>query len=88
VRTSDETVSILVRDFGPGVPTTDIDKVFEAFFTTKQAGVGMGLGLSISYNIIEDFGGTLAVDNHTDGGAVFRVDLQRVAAPMQKEIAL
>jgi len=72
-----DTVAIAVRDHGPGIPDETLDQVFEAFFTTKEAGVGMGLGLSISYNIIEDFGGRLEAANHAAGGAVFTVILRR-----------
>ena len=46
-------------------------------------GKGLGLGLSISYNIVRDFGGTLAWRNHPEGGAVFTVDL--AAAPRAAE---
>lgn len=71
------TLSIQLRDHGPGLSNTVLDQAFEAFFTTKDAGEGMGLGLSISYNIIEDFGGSLSAENHPDGGAVFAVKLRR-----------
>lgn len=78
------TVAITVRDHGPGVPDETLDQVFEAFFTTKEAGVGMGLGLSISYNIIEDFGGRLEVANHAEGGAVFTIVLRRLPADTEE----
>ncbi len=72
-----DVVRIMVRDHGPGVPQEDMEQVFDAFYTTKEAGSGMGLGMSISQNIVTDFGGTLAVKNHPDGGAVFTVTLCR-----------
>jgi len=71
----DGSVQISLRDHGPGLPQDSMDQVFDAFYTTKDAGVGMGLGMSISYNIISDFGGTLTAANHPDGGAVFTVTL-------------
>ncbi len=77
-------VSVVVRDFGPGLTEEGRDQVFDAFYTTKEAGAGMGLGLSISYNIIEDFGGAMHVENHADGGAVFTVVLKR--ANMDAEV--
>ncbi len=73
-------VAVAVRDHGPGIPADVPEQMFEAFFTTKEAGVGMGLGLSISYNIVEDFGGRLTAANHPEGGAVFTVVLRRYGA--------
>ncbi|TWI86050.1 two-component system C4-dicarboxylate transport sensor histidine kinase DctB [Roseibium hamelinense] len=71
---------VRVRDFGPGVPEEGLEKVFDPFFTTKQPGEGMGLGLSISYNIVKDFDGHLRVKNHAEGGAVFDVVLNMADA--------
>lgn len=70
-------VQIAVRDVGPGVSDEVIEQVFDPFYTTKDVGQGLGLGLSISFNIIKDFGGMLRVSNHPDGGAVFTVTLRR-----------
>jgi len=64
-----------MRDRGPGLSEDTLKNIFDPFFTTKSPGKGLGLGLSISYNIVRDFGGTLAARNHPDGGAVFIVDL-------------
>lgn len=75
----DQTVTAHLRDTGPGMAQEALDQAFEAFFTTKTAGTGMGLGLSISYNIIEDFGGKLSASNHQDGGSVFSVSLVRAS---------
>lgn len=68
-------IVIAVRDHGPGVPASIVERIFDPFFTTKGVGKGLGLGLSISYNIIKDFGGSLSVTNHAEGGAVFRIEL-------------
>ena len=68
-------VLLRVRDHGPGVAPAIADRIFDPFFTTKRVGSGLGLGLSISYNIMKDFGGDLSVANAADGGAVFTVDL-------------
>jgi two-component system, NtrC family, C4-dicarboxylate transport sensor histidine kinase DctB len=64
-------VALRVRDHGSGVPAAIADRIFDPFFTTKQVGSGLGLGLSISYNIMKDFGGDLSVGNDPAGGAVF-----------------
>ena len=72
-------VVMTVRDHGPGVAAAIADRIFDPFFTTKTVGSGLGLGLSISYNIMKDFGGDLRVANHPEGGAVFTVVLQAAA---------
>jgi len=72
---------IAVRDHGPGFAADALPQVFDPFFTTKEPGQGLGLGLSISYNIIKDFGGTLAARTHPEGGAEFTIDLVTAPAP-------
>lgn len=72
---------IAVRDHGPGFEANALSKVFDPFFTTKEPGQGLGLGLSISYNIIKDFGGALLARTHPEGGAEFTIDLVTAAAP-------
>lgn len=62
-----------VHDNGPGV--SDLEKLFEPFWTTKKPGEGTGLGLAISSGIIADFGGRLTAHNAEGGGAVFEVEL-------------
>ncbi len=64
---------VSVRDNGPGV--SDLEKLFEPFWTTKKPGEGTGLGLAISSSIVADFGGRLTAHNATEGGAVFHVEL-------------
>ncbi|MCC4118502.1 sensor histidine kinase [Aromatoleum toluclasticum] len=68
---------LLVRviDSGPGLSDDALAHIFEPFFTTKPAGVGLGLGLAISQDIVRDFGGDLSAANHPAGGAVFTLDL-------------
>ena len=73
-------VCVTLRDHGPGVAEGLQARIFDPFFSTKEVGKGLGLGLSISYNIMRDFGGALSVENHPEGGAVFTLDLQ--AAPV------
>ncbi len=64
-----------VRDHGAGLAAEALAHLFEPFFTTKAAGVGLGLGLTISAGIVRDFGGTLSGANHPDGGAVFTLQI-------------
>ncbi len=72
---NDGRVKIEVRDNGKGLEEDIINQIFDPFFTTKGINKGLGLGLSISYNIIRDFGGTLSARNHPDGGAIFTIEL-------------
>ncbi|MHC6227580.1 ATP-binding protein [Pseudomonas sp. X10] len=58
---------LLVEDNGGGIEPRLLGRIFEPFFTTKPAGVGTGLGLSLSYGIIEAMGGCLSVDNAAQG---------------------
>ena len=68
-----ETVTFTVRDNGPGIE--DLDSLFEPFYTTKQPGDGVGLGLAISSGIVNDLGGRLTARNGQHGGAVFEMRL-------------
>ncbi|MEM9872396.1 MAG: ATP-binding protein [Pseudomonadota bacterium] len=68
-----ETVTLTVRDNGPGIE--DLDALFEPFYTTKQPGDGVGLGLAISSGIVNDLGGRLTARNGQAGGAVFEMQL-------------
>jgi two-component system, NtrC family, sensor histidine kinase HydH len=62
---------IQVKDQGSGVSADDLDKIFDPFFTTKENGTG--LGLSVAYQIIEQFGGTLTAGRNADRGMTFSV---------------
>jgi PAS domain S-box-containing protein len=64
-----------VRDTGPGIPADVLPRVFDAFFTTKPIGSGMGLGLAICHNIIESWGGEITVESAPGVGTTFRVAL-------------
>jgi len=68
-------VRLTVRDHGPGLEPDAQSRLFEPFFTTKAAGVGLGLGLAISADILRDLGGTLSGINHPAGGAIFTLEL-------------
>jgi two-component system C4-dicarboxylate transport sensor histidine kinase DctB len=71
--TAGETAVLSVRDNGPGI--SELEKLFEPFWTTKKPGEGTGLGLAISSSIVSDFGGRLTAHNAAGGGAVFEVQL-------------
>ncbi len=68
-------VELRVKDNGSGIPQNLTDKIFQPFFTTKPAGQGTGLGLSLSYDIIKAHGGTIRVDSKEGEEAEFEVQL-------------
>lgn len=69
-------IEVLVRDNGSGISQALQEQIFDPFFTTKRRGQSLGLGLAISFNIINNFGGKLSVSNHAEGGACFCIQLQ------------
>lgn len=68
-----ETASLTVRDNGTGIE--ELESLFEPFYTTKQPGDGVGLGLAISSGIVNDLGGRLIARNARERGAVFEMQL-------------
>ena len=72
-----------VRDTGPGVPPHHTPHLFTPFFTTKGPGQGTGLGLSLSYGLVQSHGGVLSYEPPPEGGAEFRVVLPFHDAPAE-----
>jgi two-component system NtrC family sensor kinase len=72
---NDDKVYISVSDTGPGISEEVAKKVFEPFYTTKAAGEGTGLGLSVTYGIIQDHNGDIRVERADSGGARFVIEL-------------
>ena len=70
-----DVVDIIVKDNGNGIPQKVLDKIFQPFFTTKPAGQGTGLGLSLAYDIIKAHGGQLKVETKDGEGAEFIIQL-------------
>jgi signal transduction histidine kinase len=70
-----EFVRVAVEDTGIGIPEEDLEKIFEPFYTTKEAGEGTGLGLSVSYSIIEKHGGRIEIESRVGEGTTFLVFL-------------
>ena len=68
-----ETATLTLRDNGEGIE--NLEELFEPFYTTKQPGEGVGLGLAISSSIVSELGGSLTARNGQSGGAVFEMQL-------------
>ena len=63
------------QDTGVGIPQENFTMIFEPFFTTKKQGKGVGLGLSLTYGIVQDHGGAIHVDSKIGKGTTFKIDL-------------
>jgi PAS domain S-box-containing protein len=76
---SGDEVVCMVEDTGTGISNRVKDKIFEPFYTTKEVGKGMGLGLAITYGILRDFGAGIEASNREEGGACFTLRFPKVA---------
>ncbi len=81
-----EDVVVDVGDSGPGIQQDMINDVFDPFRSSKEVGQGMGLGLSITYGLINQFGGSITVCNGPEGGALFTLRLKK-AEPVKEAVA-
>jgi signal transduction histidine kinase len=73
-------VEIAIQDSGPGIPPEVLPRIFDPFYSTRPAGQGMGLGLSVAYGIIHGLGGDIHVESKPGEGALFRIRLPRRSA--------
>ena len=78
----EHTVTVLIKDTGPGIPQEILRHIFEPFYTTKEKGKGTGLGLSISYGIMQKLGGTILVRSEVNKGTAFTVEIPQKAVPV------
>jgi two-component system NtrC family sensor kinase len=74
----EQRVIVAIADTGIGIDPTVKERIFEAFFTTKKMGEGMGLGLSITCGIVEDYGGRIEIDSTPGQGTTFRLSFPAV----------
>jgi len=84
-RVESDFVIIEVKDDGPGIPREQLGRIFVPFYTTKNPGQGLGLGLSIAYQVINQTGGSINVDSVEKVGTTFRVRLPSVYLNATKE---
>jgi PAS domain S-box-containing protein len=79
-RATEDTIQVKISDTGTGIREENLDKIFDAFFTTKDSIKGVGLGLSVCYGFIRDHGGDIQVASQMDSGTTFTISL-----PVYKE---
>ncbi len=82
VGTEARTTTLLVEDRGPGVPPADRARIFEPFWTTKDPGVGTGLGLAVVHALVAAHRGSITVEDRPGGGARFLVRLPACSPPV------
>jgi C4-dicarboxylate-specific signal transduction histidine kinase len=80
-------LALSVTDSGSGFTPKALEHLFEPFFTTKQPGEGLGLGLTISRDILRDFGGDLLAEPAPAGGARFVILLPLAPASISEELS-
>lgn len=85
LRRAGDLVCLDVADTGPGI--REPERIFDPFYSTKEVGAseGMGLGLSISYGLVQSFGGAIRGRNRPEGGAIFTVELSAAPSATPKE---
>ncbi|MCA8960385.1 MAG: GAF domain-containing protein [Planctomycetes bacterium] len=81
----EEWVWVEIEDDGCGIPSENLDRIFDPFFTTKEVGKGTGLGLHLSYQIMESHGGTIRVASELGKGTKFRLEFPRSGPPTTTE---
>jgi two-component system NtrC family sensor kinase len=76
-----DTIFIDISDTGTGIPPSDLERIFDPFYTTKEVGKGTGLGLSVSYNIVKRFKGDIKVASQLGKGTTFTITLPVLSEP-------
>ncbi len=80
-------IMIEVADTGEGIPADDLSKIFDPFFTTKGVGNGTGLGLAVSYGIVQEHAGTIQAFSHAGDGTTFRLVFPAVGKQRQRAVS-
>ena len=75
LKTTDTGVRVEVMDTGAGISDVDLGRIFDPFFSTKETGEGTGLGLAVTYRIVENHGGRIVVSSKVGSGTRFAVYL-------------
>ncbi|MEO8648126.1 MAG: ATP-binding protein [Acidobacteriota bacterium] len=81
------TVAIVIQDTGEGIPEENLNKIFDPFFTTKGVGNGTGLGLAVSYGIVQEHAGTIDVQSGSESGTTFTVSFPAADKHRQRAVS-
>ncbi|HYJ92612.1 MAG TPA: ATP-binding protein, partial [Pyrinomonadaceae bacterium] len=84
---TDGDVCVQVADTGEGIPQENLSKVFDPFFTTKGVGNGTGLGLAVTYGIVQEHGGTIEVRSEDGRGATFTLTFPAASKRRQRAVS-
>ncbi len=83
----DDTVIVEVSDTGEGIPADNLTKIFDPFFTTKGVGNGTGLGLAVTYGIVQEHAGSIEAQSKTGEGTTFRVTFPAAHAARRRAVS-
>jgi len=78
-------IQLTVSDTGSGMPPSIVERIFEPYFTTKEKGLGTGMGLSVVHGIVTSHGGAISVESEPGAGSTFHVYLPRVERKNEKK---
>lgn len=81
--TDDHSVTVEVADSGTGIAPENVAKIYDPFYTTKGVGEGTGLGLAVSYGIVQEHSGHISVESTPGRGTTFRITLPTADARMR-----
>ena len=82
---NEKNIEIEVKDSGHGISIENMEKIFNPFFTTKEVGHGVGLGLAISFGIVKEHNGEITVESEYGRGATFTVSLPAIVKVSEED---